>query len=85
MAAQKLRRVHVLVETRERTFKGYLHMPAVEGVRLSDHLNSLGDRYLRMSNVKVSPLGDMLRVTGEHEFVAVAAPNITYITPLDGS
>lgn len=77
-----LKRVRVLVETTERSFRGYVYMPA-DGVRLSDHLNSYRKHFLCMDGVEISDRGKHYATGDSAGFVAIAISQITYIRPLD--
>ena len=76
-------RVRVLVETDERTFRGYVYKPVKdERFRLSDHLNSYDKDFICLSEVQVTDRGQSYRVGDKRDFVAVAVAAITYITPI---
>ena len=78
------KKIMVLVETAERTFRGYVHKPvAPEDERLSDYLNAYNNQFLSLSDVKVTDRGDHIRVGEQHSFIAIATSAITYITPLE--
>lgn len=82
MTYQKIR---VLVETEQRSFKGYVHKPVTEDdERLSDYLNTYGDKFLRLSDVEVTERGQHYRVGDKVPFLAIAVAAITYVSPLDG-
>jgi hypothetical protein len=78
----QLKRVRVLVETTERSFRGYVYMPA-GGVRLSDHLNSYRKHFLCLDGVEISDRGKHYATGDSAGFVAIAISQITYIRPLD--
>ncbi|MDP2401175.1 MAG: hypothetical protein Q8M66_04285 [Actinomycetota bacterium] len=83
--AEDFQRIQVLVETAERSFKGHLYKPIDNGgQRLSDYINSYGDKFLRLSDVEITERGQHYRVGDKQPFVAVAVNAITYIAPLDG-
>lgn len=75
-------RVRVLVETGERTFRGFVHKPIGDGQRLSDYLNSLGKAFVCLSEAQVNDRGQAYRPGDKREFVAIAISAISYITPL---
>ncbi|MRR11017.1 hypothetical protein EG835_00670 [bacterium] len=78
-------KIRVLVETEQRSFKGHLHKPVTEeGQRLSDYINTYGQRFLRLSDVEVTERGQHYRVGDKVAFLAVAVSAITYIAPLEG-
>ena len=78
-------KIRVLVETEQRSFKGYLHKPMTEeGQRLSDYINTYLQRVLSLSDVEVTARGQHYRVGDKVAFLAVAVNAITYIAPLDG-
>ena len=78
-------KIRVLVETAERSFRGYLFKPVrEEGFRLSDFLNSYGDKFLRLSEVEITDRGQHYRVGEKIEFVAISVSAITYLAPLEG-
>ena len=79
---QKLKRVHVLVETPERSFRGYMHAP-LENQRLSDYLNSYPKNFLCLDDVKVSDRGKHYATGESVPFVAISLGSIIYLCPLD--
>lgn len=81
---EQLQRIKVLVETNERSFKGYIYKPVKdERYRLSDHLNTFGKQFLCMADVEVADRGQHYRVGEKLEFCAVAVNAITYLAPLE--
>lgn len=84
MEGAQYKKVRVLVETSERSFKGHVHIPVADGMRLSDYLNHYKESFLRLSDVEITERGQHYRVGDRQEFVAVSVASITYITPLDG-
>jgi len=84
MTAGEYRKIRVLVETSERSFKGLVHVPVQEGVRLSDYLNHYQEAFLRLSDVEITERGQHYRVGDRQAFVAISVSSITYITPLEG-
>ena len=55
---QDYHRVRVIVETAERTFRGYLFQPIAEPTqRLSDYLNGYDRRFLCLADVSVNDRG----------------------------
>lgn len=85
MADDDYQKIKVLVETAERSFKGYVYKPIRgEDYRLSDFLNSYGDRFLRLAEVEVTDRGQHYRVGEKIPFLAIAVAAITYLAPLEG-
>jgi len=85
MSESDYQKIRVLVETAERGFRGYIYKPVrEEGFRLSDFLNSYGDKFLRLSEVEITDRGQHYRVGEKISFVAISVAAITYIAPLDG-
>jgi hypothetical protein len=84
MDADKYERIRVLVETSERTFRGYLYKPKMEtDQRLSDYINEYDRPFLCLSDVAVNERGQTHRPGDKREFVAVATGAISYIAPAD--
>lgn|GEM_PF-1839487 len=78
-------KIKVLVETAERSFKGYIFKPRREdGFRLSDFLNTYGDKFLRLTDVEITDRGQHYRVGEQIPFVAISVAAITYLAPLEG-
>lgn len=76
-------RVRVVIETNERTFRGFLYKPVLdENHRLSDYLNSYERPFICVTDVQVNERGQQHRVGDRREFVAVAISAITYIAPI---
>lgn len=85
MDEQDYQRIKVLVETAERSFRGYVYKPKQgQSYRLSDYLNHYADKFLRLSEVEVTDRGQHYRVGDKQEFVAVAVSAIVYIAPMEG-
>jgi hypothetical protein len=86
MEETEFQKIRVLVETAERSFKGFLHKPrnTTKDQRLSDYVNSYGDKFLRLSEVEITDRGLHYRVGEKVPFCAVAVSAITYIIPLEG-
>jgi len=81
----EFKKIRVLVETSERSFKGFLHKPRnTEDQRLSDWVNTYGDKFMRLSDVEITDRGLHYRVGEKVQFCAVAVSAITYIIPLEG-
>lgn len=80
----EFRKIRVLVETSERSFKGLVHVPVGGPARLSDYLNHYDEMFLRLSDVEITERGQHYRVGDKQPFVAVSVASITYITPLEG-
>lgn len=76
-------RVRVIVETAERTFRGFLYQPVSDpSKRLSDYLNEYERRFLCLSDVTVTDRGQTHRPGEKREFVAVATNAITFLAPM---
>lgn len=76
-------RIKVVVETDERTFRGYVHKPVKDDrYRLSDHLNTYEGAFLALTEVQINDRGQAYRAGEKREFVAVAVNAITYLAPL---
>lgn len=75
-------RIKVLVETAERTFRGYVYKRKGEHFRLSDHLNAYDKQFLCLNDVSITDRGKEYRVGDKREFVAVAISSITFVTPM---
>ena len=59
---QEYQRIRVIVETAERTFRGYLYRPVIdESHRLSDYLNEYTCPFLCLSDVAVNDRGHVPR------------------------
>ena len=85
MEDQELQRIRVIVETTERTMRGYIYKPKVdERYRLSDFLNTYSDKFLRLTNVEILERGQLHRVGDRQDFVAISVAAITYIAPIEG-
>jgi hypothetical protein len=85
MEEKDYQRIKVLVETAERSFRGYVYKPNQgQSYRLSDYLNHYADKFLRLSEVEVTDRGQHYRVGDKQEFVAIAVTSIVYITPMEG-
>lgn len=85
MPAEDYRRIRVLVETGQRSFKGYIFKPEQgEDFRLSDYLNHYSDKFLRLSDCEVTERGQHYRVGDKQPFLAIAVSAITYIAPIEG-
>ena len=83
---RQYQRIKVLVETAERSFRGYVYKPVVdtEAARLSDYLNTYSDKFLRLAEVEIADRGMHYRVGDKQEFVAVSVASIVYIAPMEG-
>lgn len=76
-------KIRVVVETAERTFRGFVHKPRLQDdFRLSDHLNTYDKQFLALSEVTINERGQMHRPGEKHDFVAVAVASITYVAPV---
>lgn len=79
---QPHRKVHVLVETAERAFRGVVYQPITsEDLRFSDYLNTYPHRFLCLTDVQVTERGQHYRVGERQEFAAIAVAAISYIVP----
>jgi hypothetical protein len=84
LMSDEYQRIRVLVETTERSFKGYVFKPRKDDdFRLSDHLNTYGKEFLCLTDVEVADRGQHYRVGEKRDFVAIAVHAITYLTPLE--
>lgn len=78
------KRIRVLIETTERSFRGYIYKPERdEKFRLSDHLNTYGHRFLCLTEVEIADRGQHWRVGEKLGFVAVSIDAITFLSPLE--
>jgi Family of unknown function (DUF6812) len=85
MDGAQFERVAVVVETAERTFRGYLHKPVLEpNHRLSDYLNNYDRTFLCLSEVAINDRGQTHRPGEKREFVAIATTAISFIAPMQG-
>lgn len=85
MEETEYQKIKILVETEQRSFKGYLYKPVTESAqRLSDYINSYGQRFLRLADVEITERGQHYRVGDKIPFLAVSVSAITYIAPLEG-
>jgi len=76
-------KIKVLVETAERSFRGYVHKPLKdERHRLSDHLNEYDKNFLCLSDVQINERGHQYRPGEQSEFIAIAINAITYVQPI---
>jgi hypothetical protein len=76
-------RIRVLVETDERSFRGYLYKPHVdERHRLSDYLNEYTRPFLCLADVQINDRGEMHRPGDKREFVALSVSHIRFIAPM---
>ena len=76
-------RIHVLVETAERTFRGQLYKPAVDETRrLSDYLNDYDRPFLCLSDVSINDRGQTHRPGEKRDFVAISVSAIHYLAPM---
>jgi hypothetical protein len=74
-------KIRVMVETTERTFKGYIHKPVRdERFRLSDHLNTYGKDFICLSDVTIHERAQAFRPGEKRDFVAISTAAIAYIT-----
>lgn len=76
-------RVRVIVETSERTFRGYLYRPLIdETSRLSDYLNEYTRPFLCLSDVAVNDRGQTHRPGEKRDFVAISTNAICFLAPM---
>jgi hypothetical protein len=77
------KKVRIMVETAERTFRGFLFRPAdEETMRLSDYLNEYDRPFLCLADVAVTDRGQIHRPGDKRDFVAISVSEIHYITPM---
>lgn len=81
--SEGFKRIRVLIETAERSFRGYIYKPQRNQFRLSDHLNTYGKQFLCLTEVEVADRGQHYRVGEKQPFVAIAISAITYVAPLE--
>lgn len=82
----KFERIRVVVETDERTFRGFLYKPVVnENHRLSDYLNDYDRPFLCLSDVAVNDRGQTHRPGEKRDFVAISTGAISYIAPMSAN
>lgn len=82
--SEEYTRVRIMIETAERSFRGYVYMPERdEHFRLSDHLNTYDKGFLCLTDVEIADRGQHWRVGEKLDFIAVSVAQITYVTPLD--
>jgi hypothetical protein len=79
---QGFERIRVIVETAERSFRGYISRPVDASVRFSDYLNNYDRPFIALSDVAVNDRGQTHRPGESHQFVAIATDAITFIAPL---
>lgn len=78
------KKIRVLVETTERSFRGYIHMPVKDEMfRLSDHLNTFGKEFLCLSDVVMNERSQQYRAGEKFSFVAIAVHSIVFVTPIE--
>lgn len=76
-------KILVLIETAERTFRGYVHKPRLQDdFRLSDHLNTYDKQFIALSDVQINERGQQYRAGEKYPFVAVSVAAITFVTPV---
>jgi len=80
---QGYERVRVIVETAERTFRGYLYRPVPsDNQRLSDYLNEYERPFLCLADVSVNDRGQTHRPAEKRDFVAIATSAICFLAPM---
>lgn len=78
------KRIRVLIETAERSFKGYVYKPVKDDTfRLSDHLNTYGKQFMCLTDVEITDRGQHFRVGDKQDFVAVSTTAITFLAPME--
>lgn len=83
--AGEYRRVKVLIETAERSFRGMVFVPSGDDhIRLSDFLNTYDKQFLCLADVELADRGQHWRIGDKTSFVAIAVNAITYIMPMEG-
>jgi hypothetical protein len=76
-------RIRVIVETNERSFRGFLYKPIINSThRLSDHLNEYERPFLCLSDVSVNDRGQTYRSGDKRDFVAISVASITFVAPM---
>ena len=80
---REYKKVRVMVETAERTFRGFLFRPADEETqRLSDYLNGYHRPFLCLADVTITDRGQTHRPGDKRDFTAISVSEIQYITPM---
>ena len=80
---QEYERIRVIVETAERTFRGYLYRPVLgPDHRLSDYLNEYDRPFLCLSDVSVNDRGQTHRPGEKRDFVAISTNAISFLAPM---
>ena len=80
---QEYERVRVIVESAERTFRGYLYRPVLgPDHRLSDYLNEYDRRFVSLSDVSINERGQTHRPGEKRDFVAISTSAITFLAPM---
>jgi hypothetical protein len=75
-------RIKVLVESAERSFRGYVYKRKSERFRLSDYLNTYDKQFLCLTDVMITDRGKEYRVGDKRDFVAIAIASVTFVTPM---
>ncbi len=75
-------RIRVLVETAERSFRGFVYKRKGERFRLSDYLNTYDKQFLCLTEVMITDRGKEYRVGDKRDFVAIAVSSVTFVTPM---
>jgi hypothetical protein len=76
-------RIKVLVETHERSFRGYVFKRKGDRFRLSDYLNTYDKQFLCLTEVMITDRGKEYRVGDKRDFVAITISSITFVTPME--
>lgn len=80
---QGYERERVIVETAERTFRGYLYRPSAgSSQRLSDYLNEYDRRFLCIADVAINDRGQTHRPGEKRDFVAISTSAISFLAPM---
>lgn len=82
-SSESYERIKVLVETTERSFRGYVYKRTGERFRLSDHLNAYDKQFLCLTDVMITDRGKEYRIGDKRDFVAISIASITFVTPMD--
>jgi hypothetical protein len=76
--------VRVIVETSERTFRGFLYKPILDPAqRVSDYLNDYDRPFLCLSDVSVTDRGQAHRPGEKRPFIAIATNAISFVAPMN--
>lgn len=73
--------LYVVVETDERTFRGYIHKPTDPKIRFSDYLNNYEKSFICLTSVQVFDRGQLYKLSEKHDFIVISVASITFIAP----